>query len=130
MQEVISNIWFRVVAGTVLALSLLIAFNWPTVTLMSAIVSSERRPALLSDASWNEPDSAVRFYERFGGNTKGDDLVSWLERYEFEIDRQAQTANKRNYSLPCNEYIDVTWTLNDAGSIAELEAVISGGGCL
>lgn len=113
-----------------MAVSILIALNWPTVALTSAVASSERRPNLLNDASWNDSASAVRFYDKFGANTSEEELVSWLSKNGFEIDQEAHTATKRVYSLPCNEYIDVTWLPSESDSITELKAIISGGGCL
>lgn len=130
MQSVISKTWFRVAAGIVVAVAIVIALNWPTVALTSAVTSSERRPALLDDASWNEPASAALFNERFVANSSDEELVSWLEENYFEIDREALTAKKRISSLPCNEYINVTWSLSETGAIAGLNAIISEGGCL
>ena len=130
MRSFFSKTWFRVAAGITIAVTILIAVNWPTVTLLSAIASSERRPALLNDASWNDPASAVRFHRRFGENTSEEELAGWLKQNRFEIDHAAHIAKKRVYGLPCNEYIDVTWSSSEDHSIAELEAIISGGGCL
>jgi len=130
VQSVISKTWFRVAAGIVLAVAIFITLNWPIVALTSAVASSERRPALLNDASWNEPASAARFYDRFGANASDRKLVSWLEENEFEIDQEARNAKKQIYSFPCNEFINVTWSLSEAGSIAGLNAIISEGRCL
>lgn len=113
-----------------IAVTILIATNWPTIALTSAVASSERRPPLLSDASWNDPASAKRFYDRFGNNPSDDDLVSWLEQNGFVIDRDAHIARKRVQSLPCNENIEVAWSLSETGTLAELNAIISEGGCL
>lgn len=130
MQGVISKTWFRVAALIAIAVTVLIAANWPKVTVTSAIVSSERRPALLNDASWNDPASAERFYGRFGNNPSDEELVSWLEQNGFNVDRDARIARKRVQSLPCNENIEVTWSLSATGSMTELGAIISEGGCL
>lgn len=130
MSDLFSKTWFWVAAGITITITILITLNWPTVALTSAVASSERRPALLNDASWNDPASAVRFHSRFGDNASEDELVSWLEQNRFEIDRETHAAKKRVFSLPCNEYIDVTWSTSEDKSLAELEAVISGGGCL
>lgn len=130
MQGVFSKTWFRIAAMIAIAVTILIAANWPTVAVTSAVASSERRPALLNDASWNDPESAERFYDRFGNNPSDDELVSWLEQNGFDIDRDAQVARKRVQSLPCNENIEVAWSLSATGSVTELNAIISAGGCL
>lgn len=130
MQSVISKTWFRISAVVAIAVTILIAANWPSVAVTSAIASSERRPALLNEASWNDPASAERFYGRFGNNPSDEELVSWLEQNSFDIDRDARVARKHVQSLPCNEYIEVAWSLSETGSMTELNAIISESGCL
>ena len=72
MQSAVSKTWLRLVAGIVFLLALLIILNWPTAAVTSAVASSDRRPALLKEATWNDAASAERFYDRFRHNA--DDL--------------------------------------------------------
>ena len=130
MRDVISNTWFQFAAGVALAATISVAMNWPSIALTSAIASSEQRPALLNDASWNDPAYAKRLQDRFGNRLSDAELLSWLEQNGFEIDRETRIARKRIHRLPCNEDIEVTWTVSATGSMAELKAVISEAGCI
>ena len=130
MKSTISIPWFHIVAGVFSAIAVLIALNLPTLELASAVAFSEKRPDLFSDATWNEPASAVRFYDRFEADTSDDKLVSWLEENEFVVDKDGHFASKNFKGLPCNEHIRVTWSVSDTGALAELKAIISESGCL
>ena len=116
--------------GTVIALTVLVAPNWNGLMLMSAIAVSERRPALLSGAEWNNPASARAFNDRFPPGTPKADLIAWLEVNNFAIDRAAGRANRLVKSLPCDESIQVDWTTPSSERIGSIEVRVAEAGCL
>jgi hypothetical protein len=119
--------WAAIIA--VLA-AIVVALNWNWLMLTGAIATAERRPALLSDAEWNKPDTAHAFKNRFPLGTSESQLVSWLESNNFEVKRAAGKAKRLVRSLPCNEFIQVTWTTSPANEIANVEVRVSEAGCL
>ena len=106
------------------------AANLNTLGLSLAIVTSEQRPELLSDARWQTPASAVKFSRRFGRGARERDLLSWLGTSNFQIDRPNGHARRLVKSLPCNEDIEVGWTADGQGRLGSATAEVSEAGCL
>jgi hypothetical protein len=117
-------------AAAIVILVAIIALNWNWLLLTVAIATAEQRPALLSDARWNEPATAHAFNERFPPGTPEARLVKWLESNNFAVDRPAGRANRLVHGLPCNENIQVVWTRSNADKIGTVEARVSEAGCL
>jgi hypothetical protein len=118
--------WFLLAA---LALMLLVALTWNRLALAIGFASSETRPALLNDAEWGKPDTALAFRHRFGNGSSEAELVRWLAANHFEIDGGAHRASRTVHGLPCNEDVAVSWTATN-GTIRESKAVVSEAGCL
>jgi hypothetical protein len=112
------------------ALLLAIIFLADRVSLASAAVSSERRPALLADARWNDPNSAQALYRRFPVGAPSGELVYWLRKNGFTIDLSGKHAQRRIQGLPCNELVKVSWREDQQARLAQLEATVSEAGCL
>jgi hypothetical protein len=115
---------------TVVALGTAVALNWETLALRVSFLTAERRPALLSDAKWKNPASALMFSSRFANGVHENELIDWLESNNFTVDRKAGRASRLVQSLPCNEAIEVTWSRQPDGTIAGTEALVSEAGCL
>ena len=119
-------VWF---VGIVVVVGAIVALNWQWFSLTAAFVLAERRPALLADAEWNEPASTRQFSNRFPPGTNESELLAWLQSNKFTVDRGAGHATRLISSLPCNEFVDVTW--RTAGhAISGAEARVSEAGCL
>ena len=129
VKGVVGRRWLWVFA-IVVALAGIVALNWHSFLLMTAIAISERRPALLSDADWNAPASAHAFKERFPPGTPEAQLLEWLESNNFAIDWSAGQAERLVRSLPCNEYIQITWTRSPPDKLGDVEARVTEAGCL
>ena len=120
---------FVAVLAGVFAAALLIA-NWQGIALIVAILTAEHRPALLKDAEWDAPASAARFHHRFPAGTPERDLTAWLEKNRFAVDARARTADRRVNGLPCNEAVKVDWSVDAAGRLTRVDAVVSQTACL
>ena len=116
-------------AGALVLLIVVLA-DWNSLVVRLAIVASERRPGLLSDAQWRAPASARKFAKRFGRNVPEADLVSWLRANKFQVDQPRDHARRLVMSLPCNELININWTDQGQGRLAAATAEISEAGCL
>jgi hypothetical protein len=128
-SQAIRTLRFAAVAIPV-AVAILLIINWRTVLLCAAILMSEHRPALLKDASWDDPASAVRFERRFHAGAPERDLVDWLNDNKFAVNGSARKANRSVNGLPCNEDISVTWTRDAAGRLTSADAVVTQVACL
>jgi hypothetical protein len=128
-SEVIRTLRFAAVAVPV-AVVILMIINWQTVWLCVAILTSEQRPALLKEASWDDPASAVRFERRFHAGAPERDLVDWLNDNRFAVNGSARKANRAVNGLPCNEDISVTWTRDATGRLTSADAVVTQVACL
>ena len=117
-------------ATTVLILGTVVALNWQSVALGLAVSLSERRPALLADAKWNQPATARSFLSRFRPGTKESALLEWLNSNDFTVDRDSGRANRLISSLPCNERVEITWSKASDDAIVNAEARVSEAGCL
>lgn len=106
------------------------ALNWQGILLGFAAALSEARPALLSDARWGKPGSAHKFNSRFAAGTPETDLVAWLRANDFTVQEQSRTAERLVKGLPCNEWIQVTWSAGASKSLNGATASIRDGGCL
>lgn len=120
---------FAAVLGGVFTLALLIA-NWQVLLVIVAVLGSEHRPALLKDASWDEPASALRFHDRFHAGTPERDLTAWLGKNRFAVDRGGRSADRQVNGLPCNEAIKVDWSVDAEGRLTRADAVVSQIVCL
>jgi hypothetical protein len=112
------------------AVVVLMIINWQTVLLCVTILMSEHRPALLKDASWDSPASAVRFERRFHAGVPERDLLAWLDDNKFAVNGPARKANRSVNGLPCNEAVSVTWTRDAAGRLVDANAVVTQIACL
>jgi hypothetical protein len=122
--------WLWIAATVVVAIGTVAAVTWERLAVVVAIIASERRPALLTDAKWRDPASARMFSSRFPDGVQESELIEWLESNKFTIDKETGRANRLIQSLPCNEVIEVTWWLQADGTIAGAEAKVSEAGCL
>lgn len=123
------SFWLAVVAGSIAASAGVIVLNLNHLAFASAVLIAERRPALLSDAQWNEPASARKFSTRFHSGTNERELLAWLESNKFTTEPAAGHATRLISSLPCNEFVDVTWRAS-GHVISSAEARVSEAGCL
>ncbi len=96
--------WTWLVVGFAIT-GVAVAVNWNTVKLAVAVAASERRPALLNDADWDEPASASKFLTRFQAGTRETALIEWLDANDFRVNREISHASRLVRSLPCNERI-------------------------
>jgi len=103
---------------------------WPWMALTFAIVTAERRPGLLSDVTWNTPGSDRKFERRFARGVPEGQLLSWLQANRFQIDATAHHASRLVSSLPCNEDLEIAWTIDSGGLIEAARAAASEAGCL
>jgi hypothetical protein len=116
--------------GVVLMLAALVVLNWQSLVLTAAILTAERRPALLSDAEEGIPGSARKFAAQFKRGTSEASLLDWLNENRFTIDRAADRANRLVKSLPCNEALEIQWSRTPAGVIESASAQVHEAGCL
>jgi hypothetical protein len=121
----------RKLAGliAVIAVSGFVLFNWQSLLFASAVAASDKRPALLRDAEWDKPETALAFRGRFRRGSSEASLMQWMKANNFKIDQQARRASLKVGGLPCAEAVAVSWTVID-GSIGATEAVVSEAGCL
>lgn len=122
--------WRAIAAIVFLLLGLVVVFNFQAIQLVGAILLSEKRPALLKDAEWNAPSSAVRFGQRFAPGKPESDLTDWLSREGFDVEADQRTAEHLVAALPCNERIVVAWTVGGDRKIRTAEAEVIEAGCL
>lgn len=122
--------WKCLVLAGVLILGFIVALNLRFVEFAIAAASSESRPQLLADASWNSPESARHFGQRFPAGAPESDLLAWLRTNDFGISQQDKRAERRVAGLACNEIIDVAWTVNSRGLLRSADATIREAGCL
>lgn len=109
-----------------LATMLVAGLFWQNLLFVSAVLSSETRPALLRDAEWGTPVSAFR--EQFRPGVSEAELLNWLADNEFKLNGK-DSASLLIQALPCNETVEVSWTTSK-GIIGESSAVVSEAGCL
>lgn len=107
----------------------LLAVSWRTAVFTSAVVTSDRRPALLEDANWGQSNGGAAFGRRFHAGVLEADLLSWLEANTFIVDRAGHRAERRLAGVPCAEDISVSWSAKDQ-RISRANAVVTEGGCL
>lgn len=122
--------WTLWAVGGTLALALLFLLSLGDPRLTLALLLSEQRPALLEDADWDDPTSAKAFGKRFHAGVPEAELVEWLGKKDFEVDRARRTADRSIEGLPCNEFIIVTWTAGRAGRLESATATVRQIACL
>jgi hypothetical protein len=120
---------FAAVLAGVFTLALLIG-NWRTLLVIVAIMGSEHRPALLKDASWDEPASAARFQGRFHAGASERDLLVWLGKNRFAVNPRERTAGRQVNSFPCVEDIKVDWSVDANRRLVRTNALVSQVACL
>ena len=118
-----------VIGVVAVALVTITALNWQWVALSFAILTAEKRPALLQDAKWNDEGSAKAFRARFHPGAPESDLTSWLQANKFSTTATGE-ATRRISSLPCSETIEVRWSASPDRHLADAAARVSEGGCL
>lgn len=118
-----------IIAG-VAAVVILVALNFETIIWASAVVLAEKRPSLLRDAKWSDPTSAQLFQDEFKAGTDEANLLEWLERNRFDIDRSRRRADRLVEGLPCNERVAVTWAADSQSRLQESRAIVTEAGCL
>lgn len=96
----------------------------------AAVSSSEARPGLLAEAKWNRPDSATAFRQKFHAGVAERALIGWLRENRFTLDPASRSATRRIESLPCNERIDIGWSVDTHGKLATADATVAEAGCL
>lgn len=120
--------WWIALGGA--ALAGLAAANWDGIALALAVSSAEGRPALLRDATWNNPASALLFRRTFSRGVPESSLLGWLDTNRFTIDRTGGHAERRIRGIPCNEQATIEWTRGPGGTIEHASATLSEAGCL
>lgn len=120
----------RWIAAGVAAVVILVVLNFETIIWASAVLLAEKRPSLLRDAKWNDPASTQLFQGEFGAGTDEANLLEWLERNRFDIDRPGRRADRLVEGLPCNERVAVTWAADSQSRLQESEAIVTEAGCL
>jgi hypothetical protein len=121
----------KILVGTaVVALIAWLVINWHWLIVSFVILTAEGRPALLRDAEWDEPASAVQFMNRFPPRSSETELLEWLESNDFEIYVARGQAYKSVLSGPCGENIDVEWTRQSSGVIESAQVEVREAGCL
>lgn len=120
--------WWIALGGA--ALAGLAAANWDGIALALAVSSAEGRPALLRDATWNDPASALLFRRTFSHGVPESSLLGWLDANRFTIDRTGGHAERRIRGVPCNEQATIEWTRGPGSAIEHASATMSEAGCL
>ncbi|MCY7399132.1 MAG: hypothetical protein LH466_09900 [Sphingomonas bacterium] len=85
------------------ALATLMALNWQSLLMATAVATSDKRPDLLSDAEWGKPETSRAFGRRFHAGVPEADLLSWLHANGFDVDQMAQRAKLTLRGVPCAE---------------------------
>ncbi|MGV9006695.1 MAG: hypothetical protein ACOH1H_08175 [Brevundimonas sp.] len=119
-----------IVASVALGLLVLAALNFEALAFGAAALFGEKRPALLSDAGWQDPPSARHFANRFLPGSAESDLLKWLLDNRFDIDRTRMKAERTVAGFPCNEAIEIIWISDGTGRIHSAVATVSEAGCL
>lgn len=117
-------------ALALVAVVTVVALNREAIGWAIAVAMAERRPAVLREAEWNEPNTAHAFMSRFAPGTQESALVAWLNSNKFTVDRDVGEAHRLVRGLPCNESIRVSWTRSADGELVSAEAHVSEAGCL
>lgn len=103
---------------------------WQQLLFAVAVLLADKRPSLLADAEWQRPAMARMFKARFASGTSEADLIKWLQAHRFNVNLVDKRAVRHVASLPCNEDIQVTWTLAVPGKLKGVDAIITEAGCL
>jgi hypothetical protein len=90
----------------------------------------ERRPGLLEEAEWQDPDSARAFNRRFADGSREAELLAWLEDNDFEVNPADQSAQRSIGGFPCNEMIDVSWRSSGDARLTDAQVIVREAGCL
>jgi hypothetical protein len=109
-------------------LAVVVVASWRWLALTAAMVTAERRPALLEDAQWGQPTSDMSFRARFRRGIPERELTTWLQANKFQIDPSHHEATRTISSLPCNEAVKVVWQGDQVGRIETANAEVSEAG--
>lgn len=112
------------------AVLILVFLTRQTFWFSAAALQADRRPALLNDARWDDPSSALEFSNRFPLGTDASELEVWLIANEFRINPEDGRATRIITSLPCNEEIEVEWISDANRHLLRADVTIREAGCL
>ncbi|PVM91462.1 hypothetical protein [Caulobacter endophyticus] len=108
----------------------LLIFNWQLLLGLFWVMTAERRPALLRDAKWDQPASAVRFEARFHTGAPEPELLKWLGRNSFRVNRSERSATRDIAGFPCTEALRIDWAADQAGRLTRRQATVRQIACL
>jgi hypothetical protein len=120
--------WLSLVA--LLSITVIVLFNWQSISFAIALLFVDHRPSLLADARWSNPASAHAFNSRFKRGTSSVELIAWLRANEFRVDVDKGFAERTVKSLPCNEGLAVSWQADQAHRLISASATVTEQGCL
>jgi hypothetical protein len=119
-----------IILAAVLGIGIVAAMNLRGILLGAAMLSDDSRPALLTNARWNDPASAHKFNSTFSPGTSVDELIGWLKQNGFTLTSGKGHAERQLKSLPCNERLVVEWQSDNQSRIVVASAAVSESGCL
>ncbi|MFC5372380.1 hypothetical protein ACFPIF_07455 [Brevundimonas faecalis] len=126
-QRKLGHRWL-VVAGLA-GVATLVAFNFDALMIGAGSLLGDKRPVLLREARWADPASAEQFNQRFVAGTREALLVDWLQDNRFAVDPASKRAHRLVESLPCNEFVQVSWQARE-GKLLGAAATVTEAGCL
>lgn len=106
-----------------------LALGWRQILFAYAVFAAEKRPALVADAEWGKPETAVAFGKRFGRGVPERELLTWLSENRFSLYPPQHRAERLVLGMPCNENIVVTWSADAARRIEHAAATVRAAGC-
>ncbi|WP_333612572.1 hypothetical protein [Brevundimonas bullata] len=117
------------IVGSLACVVVLVAFNFEALMLGAAVLLGDKRPALLRDARWDDPGSAKQFNQRFLAGAEEALLLEWLKNNRFAVDPASKRAERLVESLPCGEFVEVSWRAEE-GKLLDAAATVAEAGCL
>ena len=119
--------WFA--AAALAGVLAFVVFNFEALMLGAAVWFGDKRPALLRDARWDDPGSAKQFNRRFSAGADEAVLLDWLQNNRFDVDQAHKRADRLVESLPCGEFVEVSWRAGE-GKLVGAAATVTEAGCL
>ena len=107
----------------------LVVFNFEALMFGAAVLFGDKRPVLLRDARWDDPGSAKQFNQRFVAGAEEALLLEWLKNNRFAVDPASKRAERLVESLPCGEFVEVSWRAEE-GKLLDAAATVAEAGCL
>ena len=117
------------IVGSLACVVVLVAFNFEALMLGAAVLLGDKRPALLRDARWDDPGIAKQFNQRFLSGAEEALLLEWLKNNRFAVDPASKRAERLVESLPCGEFVEVSWRAEE-GKLLDAAATVAEAGCL